>query len=274
MSRNGLIGITDCYSTGDPASSFFAFERDPFEVDTLVAIEVVADEVNLNSGVLSTDSSGTVLTLNGVAVSGGATGPTGPQGPAGDTGPTGATGPAGALPADASFNSVALNTLTEAVAAGGVDISANVTITNDNSLTATTVVVQDIAKTGPDSRISIDPGISDDVITTSQFLLPTNIGPGGTVSFVLNNSTDQPCNWFSGIFAVSATLTVGGPTIPFNQAMFSYSPNNVVNIFQQFQIGLTLAVGSDAFGNPVLTWTNTSGGAYTTPLNVRVLKVC
>jgi hypothetical protein len=296
MASNGLIGVTDCYSTGDPASTFFAFNRDPFEVDTLVATEVVADEINLNSGVLSTDSSGTVLTLNGVAVGGGATGPTGPTGPQGATGPAGASGPAGAtgptgasgpvgasgptgpagtVPSDISCNSITLNTIVEAVPGSGVDISGNLNL-GANTLTTTTLLVEDIGLTGPDQRIAFNQCISDPVITTAQVnpFATMGVAPGGTASYVLNFSSDTPNNWDSGLYAVRCTMGMGGPAIIYFQGMFSKSPNNSFTQFNTFGVGMLLALGVDGFDNTILTFTNTSGAPWPSTSILSVTKLC
>jgi len=69
--NNGLLSSTDVSATGDPQSNFFIRKREPLIVDIIIANEVITDEINLNTGILTTTGGGTILTLNGVPTGGG-----------------------------------------------------------------------------------------------------------------------------------------------------------------------------------------------------------
>ena len=71
MASNGLLVCQDVAGAADPESVFFIRKADPLIVDTLIANEVITETLNLNEGVLTTTTGGTLLTLNGVPVGGG-----------------------------------------------------------------------------------------------------------------------------------------------------------------------------------------------------------
>ncbi len=254
-----------------------------------------------------------IYALAGSGGATGATGPAGPAGATGATGPQGPPGTIpndiscttltttgdvliggqvsvdGALDVSgavigsgAAFtgvvqaNTANINNVTAATsilyvsAPGGVQVANDLTMTN-----ASTLFVSDVELTGPDARISLNDCFSDPVITTTKVVLDTNgVAPGGSVSYVLNFSSDTPNNWDSGLYAVNCTLTVGGANVPYYQGMFSYSPNNVATIFNAYSLGFGLQIGADAFGNPILEFFNNSASTWATTSNLKITKLC
>ncbi len=68
---NGLIASSDVAGSGNSDSVYFIRKGDPVVIDDLVANNITCDTIDLNGGLLTTTTGGTVLTLNGIPVSGG-----------------------------------------------------------------------------------------------------------------------------------------------------------------------------------------------------------
>ncbi len=68
---NGLFTSRDVAGSADPDSVFFIRKGDPVIIDDLVANNIACDDIDLNGGLLTTTSGGTILTLNGNPVGGG-----------------------------------------------------------------------------------------------------------------------------------------------------------------------------------------------------------
>jgi hypothetical protein len=67
----GLYASNDVCTSANPQSSYFIRKDEPIIVDTLIANEIITEEIDLDGGILTTTGSGTVLLLNGLPVGGG-----------------------------------------------------------------------------------------------------------------------------------------------------------------------------------------------------------
>jgi hypothetical protein len=71
--NNGLIASSDVAGSGNSESVYFLRKGDPVVIDDLVANNITCDTLDLNGGLLTTTTGGTILTLNGIPVGGIAT---------------------------------------------------------------------------------------------------------------------------------------------------------------------------------------------------------
>lgn len=71
MDMNGLLLSKDVNASANLDAAFFIRNEDPVIVTNLIATNIITDSINLNEGVLTCTTGGTLLTLNGVPVGGG-----------------------------------------------------------------------------------------------------------------------------------------------------------------------------------------------------------
>jgi hypothetical protein len=186
-------------------------------------------------------------------------------------------GTSAAIVGTVQANTADVNNITAAISVLNVTAAGGVNVVGDLTMSTGTLSVEDIALTGPDARISISPGISDQVITTA-IVNPLNTGGiegGGSVSYTLDRSADTPNNWTGGFYAVNVIMGVGGASIPFYYGMFTKSPTNTFSApFNEFGAGITLTLGADGFGNTILEFNNTTAGLWPANSILKITKIC
>jgi hypothetical protein len=186
-------------------------------------------------------------------------------------------GTSAAIVGTVQANTANVNNITAAISVLNVSSSGGINVVGDMTMSTGTLAVSDIDLVGPDARISISPGISDLVITTSRInpFGTAGIAPGGSVSYTLDSSADTPNNWSGGFYAVNVIMGVGGAVIPFYYGMFSKSPTNTFSApFNEFGAGITLTLGADGFGNTILQFNNTSGSPWPANSILKITKIC